>query len=177
MNKAYNRTIWRNDTEPALNEANLNKESAALDVIDDRVIELYNRTENLEGYQVEAQKAVTDAQNIASQMEADAQIIESQMAADAQAAREALAQDSGDYINQSKSWAIGEGYPQRTDQATNNAKYFALMAEQIAADNGYVNFEIDGNGHLIYVKTSNVNDLDFEIRDNANLFVVVNDGV
>lgn len=155
MNKAYSLITWRNDTHPALNDTNLNKESTALNTIDDRVIELFNKTNNLEGYQVIAQEAVLDAQAIADQM----------------------AQDATVYINQSKSWAIGEGYPQRTDQATNNSKFFASMAEQAAVANGYVYFYINDNGHLIYVKTTNVNDLDFSIVGNTNLHVVINDGI
>lgn len=154
MQKAYNLITWKNDNPPALNQTNLNRESSALNIIDDRVIALSNRTDNLEGYQVIAQQAVTEARNIASQM----------------------AQDSTTYINQSKSWAIGEGYPARTDQATNNSKYFASQAEQVAIANGYVHFIINDAGHLIYIKTTNVEDLDFEIRNNTNLFAVIDDG-
>lgn len=176
MTKAYSLITWKNDTAPALNETNLNKMSGALDTIDNRVIELSNKTDNLEGYETVAQQAVTDAQNIASKMNTDAQAIKSQMNADAQTAINQMKADSTSYINQSKSWAIGEGYPTRTDQATNNSKYFASMAEMAAIKNGYVHFLIDDNGHLIYIKTTNVTDLDFEIRDNTNLFVVVDDG-
>ena len=187
MQKAYSRTTWKNDSPPALNQTNLNKESGALDTIDDRVIELYNKTANLEGYQVQAQKAVTDAQNIASKMATDAQAIKNQfntdaqsiknqLNADAQAAISRMSQDSTSYINQSKSWAIGEGYPERADQATDNSKYYAEMAEQVAVRNGYVNFLINESGHLIMIKTSTVTNLDFEIKDNSNLFVVIDDG-
>lgn len=176
MTKAYSRITWKNDSQPALNQTNLNKESAALDLIDDRVIELANKTANLEGYQTQAQQAVTDAQNIASQMATDAQNYRNQLGTDAQTYKNQLAQNSTEYINQSKSWAIGEGYPARTDQATNNSKYFADKAEQVAIANGYVQFLIDESGHLIYIKTTNVTDLDFEIRNNTNLFMVVDDG-
>ena len=147
MEKAYDRIVWRNDSQPALNDTNLNKESASLDAIDDRVIELFNKTTNLEGYEIRAQEAVDNAFALGESV-----------------------------INQSKSWAIGEGYPDRTDQATNNSKYFASMAEQVAIANGYVYFEINEDGHLIYTKTKNITDLDFEIVDHTNLNVVINDG-
>ena len=166
MQKAYSRRTWKNDSPPALNDTNLNKDATAIDLIDDRVIELFNRTQNLEGYQVEAQEAVDEANAIAAQMRSDAQT-----------ARNQMAHDATGYINQSKSWAIGEGDPQRTDQATNNSKYFAEQAEQVAIANGYVHFVIDDRGHLIYIKTTNVDDLDFEIRNGTNLFAVINDGI
>ena len=38
--KLYDRIIWHNDTEPALNEDNLNAMSKGLDDVDDRLIEL-----------------------------------------------------------------------------------------------------------------------------------------
>ena len=40
MNKLYDKIIWNNNTTPALNDANLNKMSKAIDDIDDRVVEL-----------------------------------------------------------------------------------------------------------------------------------------
>ena len=38
--KLYDRIIWHNDTEPALNEDNLNAMSKGLDDVDDRLIDL-----------------------------------------------------------------------------------------------------------------------------------------
>ena len=40
QSKVYSRINWVNEEEPALNETNLNKVDYALDVIDDRVVEL-----------------------------------------------------------------------------------------------------------------------------------------
>ena len=50
----------------------------------------------------------------------------------------------------------------------NNAAYFADVAGQGAATAGYMNLYVDGNGHLIMERSSNVNE-DFNIDENGHL--------
>jgi hypothetical protein len=73
----------------------------------------------------------------------------------------------------SEAWAVGErdGVPVTSTDETfqNNSKYYAGVAEQAAAESGWVQFYIDENGYLHYVKTSNVN-LRFYIQ-NGDLYV------
>ncbi len=47
MQKTYSRINWKNDTDPPINETNLNKMDYALDEIDTRVVELQSQIENL----------------------------------------------------------------------------------------------------------------------------------
>jgi len=44
-----------------------------------------------------------------------------------------------------------------------SAEEWADKAEQAASDAGYMEFHIDDNGHLIYERTSNVDQIDFEL--------------
>ena len=73
----------------------------------------------------------------------------------------------------SEAWAVGErdGVPVAVTDETyqNNSKFYADKAEQAAAESGWVQFYIDDNGYLHYVKTSNVN-LRFYIQ-NGDLYV------
>lgn len=48
MQKAYNRINWVNDTDPPINETNLNKMDYALDTVDTRVVELNSKVDNLD---------------------------------------------------------------------------------------------------------------------------------
>lgn len=50
----------------------------------------------------------------------------------------------------------------------NNAAYFADVAGQGAATAGYMNLYVDGDGHLIMERSSNVNE-DFNIDENGHL--------
>ena len=60
-----------------------------------------------------------------------------------------------------EAWAHGrEDYP---DRAEDNAAYYARLAEQTAAESGYMTFDIE-NGRLIETKTDNV-DVEFAIID------------
>lgn len=74
-----------------------------------------------------------------------------------------------------EAWAVGErnGTPVSQDDGTyeNNAKFYAEKAEQAAGDLGWIYLYIDDDGHLIYVRTSNVL-LDFKLED-GHLFVGV----
>lgn len=50
-------------------------------------------------------------------------------------------------------------------QSAKQAEIAADRAEQAAATNGYVFFEVDDRGHLIMTKTENVGNLDFRLND------------
>ena len=50
-----------------------------------------------------------------------------------------------------------------SEQSAQNASESAERAEQAASDAGYMEFHIDDNGHLIYERTSNVDQIDFEL--------------
>jgi len=70
--------------------------------------------------------------------------------------------DAADNARLSESWAVGET-DTRPGEDTDNAKYYAQLAEQQAAEGGWVRFYIDANGYLHYVRTANV-DLGFYLR-------------
>lgn len=69
----------------------------------------------------------------------------------------------------SRSWAEG-GTGSREGEDTDNAEYWANMAEQVAGQAGWVRFYIDDEGNLHYQKTENVA-LDFYIDANGILHV------
>lgn len=48
MQKTYSRINWKNDTDPPINEDNLNKMDYALNEVDTRVVELNSKMENLD---------------------------------------------------------------------------------------------------------------------------------
>lgn len=76
-------------------------------------------------------------------------------------AREA-AQQAEDAGILSESWAVGETGT-RQGEDTDNAKYYAQLAEQQAAEGGWVRFYIDERGYLHYVKTPNT-EITFYLR-------------
>lgn len=55
------------------------------------------------------------------------------------------------------------GYAESASASAENAEEWADKAEQAASDAGYMEFHIDDNGHLIYERTSNVDQIDFEL--------------
>lgn len=69
-----------------------------------------------------------------------------------------------------ESWAVG-GTGTRQGEDEDNAKFYAEAAEQSADKGGWMHFYIDENGHLIYMKTVNV-EMDFKLI-NGHLFVGV----
>ena len=75
----------------------------------------------------------------------------------------------------SEAWAVGqrEGVDvgQTDETFHNNSKYYADKAEQGAAAAGYMDLYINDNGHLIYTRTDNV-DNDFNIDSNGHLIWV-----
>ena len=68
----------------------------------------------------------------------------------------------------SEAWAVGtrDGEEVTEDDETyhNNSKFYAEMAEQSAADAGYMNFHINEDGDLIMERTDNV-DVTFFLED------------
>lgn len=47
MQKVYSRINWKNNADPPINEANLNKMDYALNEVDSRVVDLNSQMENL----------------------------------------------------------------------------------------------------------------------------------
>jgi len=84
----------------------------------------------------------------------------------------------GVYAHDPEAWAIGkrEGVDvEETDETYhNNSKYWCNLAEQHAADAGYIDMYINENGHLMYARTSNV-DTNFYI-DSTNGHLIWTDG-
>lgn len=70
-----------------------------------------------------------------------------------------------------ESWAVG-GTGTRAGEDFNNAKFWAEMAAEQAAEGGFVYFEIRYPGDLIMVRSDNLDDdIDFEINDAGELEV------
>ena len=71
------------------------------------------------------------------------------------------------YAKDSEAWAVGKRNGHDVDQLDptfhNNAKYYAIVAEQGAAEGGFIQFYIDGEGHLIYEHTDNVDAFTFSL--------------
>ena len=70
----------------------------------------------------------------------------------------------------SESWAVG-GTGTRQFENYDNSKFYSEVAQQAAAESGWIQFYIDEWGYLHYVKTIN-SDLDFYI-ENGDLYVVI----
>lgn len=56
-----------------------------------------------------------------------------QNASDSETAAATSETNANDYMLQSRSWAIGSGYPDRTDQVTNNSKYYAEQSSSASS--------------------------------------------
>ncbi len=90
-------------------------------------------------------------------------------AEDAQDAAEAQALKSEGYaVGAQNGTDVGPGSP----YYQNNAKFYADVAGQQAAEAGFVTMDIDQDGHLIYTKTDNVEDIDFYL-DDGDLYLEV----
>ena len=81
---------------------------------------------------------------------------------------EGAVQAAEDARDLSEAWATGGS--SGTPSATNNAMYYANLAEQSANTAGFMDFVIDENGKLIYTRTSNA-DADFDIDSNGHLLL------
>lgn len=128
MNKLYDRIYWHNDTNPALNESNLNSMSKAIDDIDDRVIQIADEVvddiADIHQWHDEAYQYKEDAFQYASDAHGHSvNALNSANLAD-------------DYAEDSEAWALGtrDGTDvSPSDPAYhNNAKYYAEHTSQDA---------------------------------------------
>ena len=128
--KVFSRINWQNkpSTATPINATNLNANDYALDTIDDRVIDLNNRVNEITPSIADLQEAVETAHKWAQ-------------------------------------WTEGT-----EPTATNNAKYWAGVAEDAAeeatiavGESGYIGFTINEYGHLILTKSSVLSYLDFNL--------------
>ena len=118
MNKLYERQYWNNNTNPALNDTNLNALSKAVDDIDDRVIEM-------EGNILESVATANTAAQTAQEAAADAQSYATQAgASEANASRSATAAQTA--ANNAQSYASTASTAATT--ATNKAAEAASSA-------------------------------------------------
>lgn len=84
-------------------------------------------------------------------------------------------QDAQDAAVLARSWAVG-GTGTRAGEDYNNSKFWAEMAEQQAADAGFVYFEIAYPGYLMMTRSDNLDDdIDFSINDSGELEVTLNE--
>ena len=121
MDKLYDRTIWENNTTPALNEDNLNAMSKAIDDIDDRVIDLgagvLEVIPELEDLLENAEQIIEDTRGYAESAEQSAQ--------DAAGSATDASNDELD----AEAWAVGQrngqDVPPTDPTYHNNAKYWA----------------------------------------------------
>lgn len=173
--KVFSRINWQNkpSTTTPINATNLNSSDYALDTIDDRVLELNSRLNNVEPALADLSEAVeqahkwaqwTDGTNPSATDNAKAWAGQSQSHASSSASS-ALdsadsADDSADSAEDSEAWAIGErgGVPVGSSDATyhNNSKYFAVLAEEILQggipDGTTISFYVS-NGHMFVQQT------------------------
>lgn len=166
--KVFSRINWQNkpSTTTPINATNLNSSDYALDTIDDRVLELNSRLNNVEPALADLSEAVeqahkwaqwTDGTNPSATDNAKAWAGQSQSHASSSASS---ALDSADSAEDSEAWAIGErgGTPVGSSDETyhNNSKYFAGLAEEILQggipDGTVVSFYIQ-TGHLFVQQT------------------------
>lgn len=127
MEKAYSRIRWKNgsySTETPLNETNMNRMDAALDVIDDRVCEHDSEIQTLQGYETRAAESAAEAyasEQNAAQSESNAQTSE---------------ENASDSATLSRSWAVG-GTNTRQGEDTDNSKYYSEVSESNAETSEY----------------------------------------
>ena len=111
MNKLYNRIYWQNNTTPALDETNLNQMDLALNLLDDRVIEI-------------ADLIVVVVPQVQQMLDQAEQLVE----------------DCEEHAEDSEAWARGtkNGVPVPSDaeQYQNNAKWYS---EHLQTDIGNLN--------------------------------------
>ena len=86
-----------------------------------------------------------------------------QAALSAQASESSALRASGYASDAQTSERNASEYAQNASESAQSAEADADRAEQAASDAGYMEFHIDDNGHLIYERTSNVDQIDFEL--------------
>lgn len=168
--KVVRRINWENEPSTAtpIDEDNLNMGDYALNVHDDRIIELGNRTANLEGY--EARVAVLEQEARDSRdkaKESEEKALQSELNA------KESEETADDWKKLAESHNHG-GTGVREGEDTDNAKYWAHMAEQSAHEAGFMSFEIKDDGCLWYARTESiVEKIKFAIVGDGNLEVRV----
>jgi len=122
-----------------------------------------------QGKAEDAQEAAEIAQGKAEDAQEAAETAQGK-AEDAQEAAEGYAnaaatseQNALDYSKTSKSWAVG-GTGTRSGEDIDNSKYYSEVAQQAATTAGFIDIEIDENGHLIYTRSDTV-DIQFSLED------------
>lgn len=115
-----------------------------------------------------------DAQEAAENAQGAAETAQG-LAEDAQEASELAAAGSEANALKSEGFAVGQQNGTDVDSSSpyyhNNSEYYADLAAQSAEEAGYVTFELDENGHLIFTKTVST-DLDFSLN-NGHLILEV----
>ena len=72
-----------------------------------------------------------------------------------------------------ESWAVG-GTGTRAGEDYNNSMFWARMAEEQAADGGFVYFEIQYPGYLVMTRSDNLDDdIDFALTESGDLEVTL----
>ena len=155
-------------------------------VIDELIAELNDgrdRAEAAAGAAETAQGKAEDAQDLAEQWATGGSggtpssqnnarnyaVIASQQASLAEGAKQTAIQNA-QAASQSAGYAIQARVAAQTAQG--KAEDAAERAEQAAGTSGYLEIEIDENGHLIYTRTDAV-DVDFELDNNGHLIMEV----
>ena len=64
-----------------------------------------------------------------------------------------------------------EAAAQNAEASEKSAQHFAEQAEMAAANSGWLDMEINADGHLIYTRTESIDDIDFNLND-GRLIVV-----
>ena len=127
MEKAYSRINWKNgsySTDTPLNETNMNRMDASLDVIDNRVCQHDSEIITLQGYETRAAQSAAEAlssEQNAAQSESNAHTSEVNAAASETA---------------SESWAVGHTNS-RQGEDTDNSKYYSEVSASQAETSEY----------------------------------------
>lgn len=126
---------------------------------------------NAEQYAADAKKASSEASESAENAENDRKAVE-KLKTEFDTATESVLKTATDAKNEAESWAHGHAdYP---DRNADNARYYAEMAKQVAAKNGFCRMDIGENGHLILERTDNIKDsLDFRLDEKGHLEVMM----
>ena len=83
------------------------------------------------------------------------------------------AEDAEDAADLAESWAVG-GTGTRAGEDYDNAKFYAALAKQQAAEGGFVYFEIAYPGYLMMTRSDNLDDdIDFALTEQGDLEVTL----
>lgn len=149
--KIYSRINWENEPSTAspINENNLNRMDNAINVLDDRTVELSTNIETLQGYETRVAASATEAANSATSS------ANSASASNTSATNSAnSAQESENQALLSKSYAVGQTGV-RTEEDTDNSKYYKEQSA-IRATAAYIS-QINAKASEDASKTSETN--------------------